>query len=496
MLEVISYINEKVNGVVWGAPALLLLVGTGVYMTLLTRGFQFRHFGYVIKTTLGGMFAKKDPNKKDKKSISQFQALCTALSATIGTGNIAGIAYAITMGGTGSVFWMWIAAVFGMMTKFSESVLGIFFRKRNEEGEWSGGAMYYISHGLGAKKGCKTLAKVLAILFSVFTIFASFGIGNMGQVTSIKESVLNVWSITGNVITDRLILGIVVALAAALVILGGLNRIAMANERIVPFMSAFYVLGSLIVIFLHADRILPAFASIFQNTFQMRSVAGGVGGAAIKQAVTWGFKRGVFSNEAGLGSSVMVNSTSDVKEPVVQGIWGIFEVFFDTIIICTMTALLILTTGIVDLTTGKSISGASNLALATEAFDKTFGTFGGMFIAVAVTLFAFSTILGWSFYGSKACEYLFGINSVRLYKVIFIFLIIAGSVLEADLAIDLSDTFNGLMAIPNLIGILTLSGTVYRVTDNYVKRKFKGQTKLKPMLSFFADIQAEQEREL
>lgn len=497
MVDKIASVNGVINNIVWGVPALILLIGTGILMTVLTKGFQFTHFGHMMKETVGGLFKKKDILKSDDKhSISQFQALCTALSATIGTGNIAGIAYAITMGGTGAVFWMWVAAIFGMMTNYSENVLGIFYRRRNAKGEWCGGAMYYLRDGLGGKKHCKQIGKVLAVLFSIFAVMASFGIGNMGQVASIKESVLNVFTFTGDSLIDGLIIGGVIALVAALVIIGGLNRIARANEKIVPFMAVFYILGSLIIIVMHANMIIPAFASIFRNAFSVKAAAGGVGGALIKQAITWGFKRGVFSNEAGLGSSVMVHSASNVKEPVTQGLWGIFEVFFDTIIVCTMTALVILTTGIVDLETGASISGATKLGLATEAFTQSFGTLGGVFIAIAVTLFAFSTVLGWSYYGTKAWEYIFGTRATVVYKVVFIAIVVVGSALDATLVIDLSDTFNGLMAIPNLIGVVTLSGTVMAITNNYAKRKFKGDQSVKPMLSHFEDIQEEQEKNL
>lgn len=497
MLDKIAEINSAVNNVVWGVPALILLIGTGILMTILTKGFQFTHFGHTMKETIGSLFKKKDILKsKDKNSISQFQALCTALSATIGTGNISGIAYAITMGGTGAIFWMWVAAIFGMMTNYSENVLGIFFRRKNERGEWCGGAMYYLRDGLGSKKNCKYIGAILAVLFSIFAVIASFGIGNMGQVASIKESILNVTDLTGNAKTDGLIIGGVIAFVAALVILGGITRIAKANERIVPFMAGFYIIGTLVIICMHADMIGPAFASIFSHAFSVKAAAGGIGGAVIKQAITWGFKRGVFSNEAGLGSSVMVHSASNVKEPVTQGLWGIFEVFFDTIIVCTMTALLILTTGVVDLDTGASISGASKLGLATEAFTNSFGTFGGVFMAIAVTLFAFSTVLGWSYYGTKAWEYIFGTKSTFLYKIVFLAVVVIGSVLSADLVIDLSDTFNGLMAIPNLIGVLTLSGTVMAITNNYVKRRLKNDTSLKPMLSHFPDIQEKHEKEL
>lgn len=491
MLDIISQINNAVNNVVWGVPALILLIGTGVLMTVRSRFFQFTHFGHALSETIGSLFKKSETEEtKDHKSISQFQALCTALSATIGTGNIAGIAYAITMGGPGAVFWMWVAAIVGMMTHFSENVLGIFYRRRNEKGEWCGGAMYYLKDGLGAKKHCRTLGKVLAVFFSVFAVCASFGIGNMGQVVSIKESVLNVFHFTGNTTTDSLILGAAVMAVAALVILGGLSRIAKANEKLVPFMSIFYIIGSVIILFMNYDKILPAFASIFSGAFRIEAAAGGIGGALIKQAVTWGFKRGVFSNEAGLGSSVIVHSTANVKEPVTQGLWGIFEVFFDTIIVCTLTALVVLCSGVVDINTGVSLSGATKLGLATEAFTQNFGTLGGVFMAVAVTLFAFSTVLGWSFYGTKAWEYLFGAKAVPLYKVIFILAIPTGSILNADLVISLSDTFNGLMAIPNLIGILSLSGTVIAITKNYKARRLSKNpdSSLTPMLSYKKDV--------
>ena len=498
MIEKVTQINSAVNNIVWGVPALTLLIGTGVLMTVLTRFFQFTHFGHSMKETVGSLFKKREILKnEDAHSISQFQALCTALSATIGTGNISGIAYAITMGGPGAVFWMWLAAIVGMMTNYSENVLGIYFRRKNERGEWCGGAMYYLRDGLGSKKGCQEIGKILAALFSFFAVVASFGIGNMGQVASIKESVLNVARFTGNNTADGLIIGGAVAAVAALVIIGGISRIASANERIVPFMAVFYIAGSLAIIVKNGGMVVPAFGAIFKGAFSMRAAAGGVGGAVIKQAVTWGFKRGVFSNEAGLGSSVMVHSASNVKEPVTQGLWGIFEVFFDTMIVCTMTALLILTSGIVDLETGASISGSTKLGLATEAFTATFGAFGGIFIAVAVTLFAFSTVLGWSYYGTKAWEYLFGTKATVVYKVLFLAVVIIGSTISADLVIDLSDTFNGLMAIPNLIGVLTLSGTVVAITNNYCERTFGDKKKGSEavyMLSHFPDIQKEHEK--
>jgi len=497
-LDVLLSINSQINDIVWGIPALTLLVGTGIIMTILTKGFQFIRFGHMWKETIGSLFRKKEILKNNEaNSISQFQALCTALSATIGTGNIAGIAYAITMGGPGAVFWMWVAAIFGMMTNYAENVLGIYFRRKNASGEWCGGAMYYLRDGLGSLKHCKTIGRVLAVLFSIFALFASFGIGNMGQVASITESVTAILPSNDNPKMVSLIIGIIVMIIAALVIIGGIKRIASTNEKIVPFMALFYIIGSVIIISMNITKVPAAFSAIFGTAFSMKSAAGGVGGYVIMQAVTWGFKRGVFSNEAGLGSSVIVHSASNVKEPVVQGLWGIFEVFFDTIIVCTCTALVILTSGVVDIQTGASISGQTKLGLATEAFANSFGPFGGIFVAVAISLFAFTTILGWSYYGTKAWEYIFGTKSIMVYKIIFLVMILICCTIDAGAAIDLSDTFNGLMAIPNLIGVLSMSWLVLKITKNYTVRKIKKSAPdEKPMLSFDRDIQREQEESM
>ena len=356
--------------------------------------------------------------------------------------------------------------------------------------------MYYLKDGLGGKKNLKTVGKVLAILFSIFAVVASFGIGNMGQISSIRASVTTaIQNVTGASINGVWI-GVILMVVAGLVVIGGLQRIAKINERIVPFMAGFYILGSLIIICMNIGNLGPAFGSIFAGAFSFKAAAGGVGGYVISQAITWGFKRGVFSNEAGLGSSVMVHSTSNVKEPVVQGMWGIFEVFMDTIIVCTLTALVILTSGVVNLETGAAVvEGVDSLGLATAAFTSNFGSFGGIFVAVAVTLFAFSTVLGWSFYGTKSWEFLFGTKSTMIYKVIFILAILASSVMDTSLAVDLSDTFNGLMSLPNLIGVIFLSGTVVKITKNYLNRKVKGSNE-KPMLSAFDEIQAEAEASL
>ena len=492
MIDFITKVNGQINGFVWGIPMLVLLVGTGILMTVLTKLFQVTHIGYWMKHTLGSIFTDKHITKHtqaDDQSISQFQSLCTALAATIGTGNIVGVATALICGGPGAIFWMWIVAFFGMMTNYSENVLGIYYRRKNEKGEWSGGAMYYLRDGLGAKKGMKQVGAVLAVLFSIFCLFASFGIGNMSQINSIAGNMKAAFQIPAAVT------GIVLMILAGLVIIGGIKRIASVTEKLVPFMAILYIVGALVVCIAHIDQFGAVFGAIFKGAFAMKAVGGGIVGSGIKLAVTWGMKRGVFSNEAGLGSSVMVHSSSNVKEPVRQGMWGIFEVFADTIIVCTLTAFTVLSTGLVDLNTGAVLSSAEGSALVGEAFATVFGTIGPMFIAVAILLFAFSTVLGWSHYGTKAFEYLFGSKATIIYRVIFIVFILFGATMSLDLAWDLSDTFNGLMAIPNLIGVISLSPVVMKITANYVDRKIKGHD-VKPMLSAFPDIQKEQEQGL
>ncbi|MBE5911441.1 alanine/glycine:cation symporter family protein [Pseudobutyrivibrio sp.] len=488
----VEKINSAVNNFVWGLPMLILLVGTGILMTILTRFFQLSHIKHWMKNTIGGIF--KDSHvtahtDKEDTQISQFQSLCTALAATIGTGNIAGVAAAIASGGPGAIFWMWIVAFFGMMTNFSENVLGIYYRRRNEKNEWCGGAMYYLHDGLGSKRGCKHLGSVLAVLFSVFCIIASFGIGNMGQINSIAVNINSAFGI------PFVVTGIFLMILASLVIVGGLKRIASVTEKLVPFMAVIYLICALIVCFVHIDQAGAVFSSIIKGAFGLQAVGGGIVGSGVAMAVQWGMKRGVFSNEAGLGSSVMVHSSSNVREPVIQGMWGIFEVFADTIIVCSITAFAVLSSGLVDLNTGAVLSDQVSTALVAEAFSTVFGKFGSYFIAVAILLFAFSTVLGWSQYGSKAFEYLFGRKRIKFYQIIFVLFIVIGATMDLSLAWDLSDTFNGMMAIPNLIGVVALSGTVMKITHNYVQRKILGKD-VKPMLSAIDDIQELHEMEL
>ena len=505
MLDKIAEINGSINGVVWGIFGLALLIGTGIIVTLCTKVFQISHLGHWWKNTIGSLF-KKDiiGHSREKGSISPFQALCTALAATVGTGNIAGVAAAICLGGAGAVFWMWVAAFFGMMTNFAENTLGIYYRRKNINGEWSGGAMYYLRDGLGSKKGCKWIGKVLAVFFCIFTMLASFGIGSMGQVNKIVANVaaafdvkvLSSINVLGDISLYNIIIGVVIMALTALITLGGLKRIASVAEKIVPFMVVLFVAGSLVIIGINYSAIIPAFKAIFVNAFKPQAfVGGGIGGVIV--AMTNGFKRGVFSNEAGLGSSVMVHSNSNIKEPVKQGMWGIFEVFADTMVVCTMTALVVLTSGglkggVFNVETGAIAEGLTDATLVGGAFNQVFpwGNIGQRFIAIAMFLFAFTTVLGWSHYGSKAWEYLFGAKTTFIFRIIHVITVIFGAVLTSSLAWDISDTFNGLMMVPNLIGVLVLTPLVMKIVKNYVDRKIRGKD-VKPMLSYDEAINEE-----
>ncbi len=513
MLEKIAEINGSINGVVWGVFGLALLIGTGIIVTFCTKFFQVTRLGTWWKNTIGSMFSKEVmKHRKEKGTISPFQALCTALAATVGTGNIAGVAAAICVGGAGAVFWMWVAAFFGMMTNYAENLLGIYFRRKNAKGEWSGGAMYYLQDGLGgykyedenSKVSFKKLGKILAILFCIFAMLASFGIGSMGQVNKIVANVaaafdvkaLSDIAVFGGISLYNIIIGVVIMALTAIITLGGVKRIASVAEKIVPFMVVLFVVGSLVIIGVNYDAIIPAFKAIFVNAFKPEAFVGGGIGAVIL-AMTQGFKRGVFSNEAGLGSSVMVHSNSSVKEPVKQGMWGIFEVFADTMVVCTMTALVVLTSGgleggVFNVVTGEIADGLTDATLVGGAFNEIFpwGNIGQRFVAIAMFLFAFTTVLGWSHYGSKAWEYLFGSKTTIIFRIIHVCTIIFGAVLTSSLAWDISDTFNGLMMIPNLIGVLAMLPLVIKITKNYIDRRVKKKD-VKPILSYDSNIQAE-----
>ena len=508
--ETLKNVNDTVNTFVWTTVGVWLLMAVGLIMTVITKFFQVTHIRHWFKKTVGSLFDKKViSHTNEHASISQFQALCTALAATVGVGNIAGVAAAIMSGGPGAVFWMWIAAFLGMMTNYSENILGIYFRRKNHHGEWSGGAMYYLQDGLGGYKNMKVVGKVLAVLFAICAVLASFGIGNMGQVNKIvinltsafKIPVLSttvLYSTNGSDVTlDMLVVGIILMIIVGIVIIGGLQRIASVAEKIIPFMVIAFVLGALVIIFANITSIGSVFVAIFGKAFTAQAAWGGGVGISVKTIITLGCKRGVFSNEAGLGSSVMVHSNSNVLEPVKQGLWGIFEVFADTMVVCTLTALTILTSGVIDLNTGAAVTD-TDATLVAEAFNTVFKIgnfeFGKYFIALAILLFAFTTILGWSHYGTKAVEYLAGEHApivTIIYKVIFVLMILSGAIMTSSIAWDISDTFNGMMMIPNLIGVLSLSPLVMKLTKNYVDRRLKGKTDVEPMLSHFPDIQEE-----
>lgn len=461
----LSQANSTLNNIVWGVPAMVLILGTGLLLTIGTRFTQFRHFGYAMKHTIGQIGQKHVTT--DKGAVTPFQAVCTALAATVGTGNIAGVAGAIALGGPGAVFWMWIAALVGMITKYSEVVLSIKYRERNKNGEWVGGPMYYIKSGLGRRW------KWLAGIFCVLAILASFGIGNIAQINSIAGAVTSavlVFNADASVRTVCLVTGMIVLVFVALVSIGGVKRVGRVTEALVPIMSIIYIVACLVVLAFNISRIGTVFAMIFEGAFKPSAVVGGGLGITIATAMKRGVSRGIFSNEAGLGSAPIAHAAADTDSPVKQGLFGIFEVFADTLVICTLTALTILISGI-DITYGQKAGADLSIAAFSTVFS---GSAASVIIAVALTLFATTTILSWNLYGSRCCEYLFGTPKASLvYKVLFLPVILAGATMDLQLAWDISDTLNGLMAIPNLIAVLLLSPVVCKLTKEYFDREKK-----------------------
>ena len=457
MFELITKVNGAVNSFIWGIPAMICIIGVGLYLSIMTGFIQIRRFVYAIKQTLGKLFEKKEA---EKGAMTPFQAVCTALAGTVGTGNIAGVAGAIAIGGPGAVFWMWISALLGMCTKFSEVVLAVHFRERNEEGDWVGGPMYFIKNGLPKKW------HFLAVLFSAFGMVAVFGTGNATQVNTIVtaiDAVLINYNITqeGSLGTVNLVLGIVIAACVAMVLLGGVKRIGSVTEKLVPFMAAFYIVLALGVVIIHIGAVPRVFASIFAGAFNPGAFTGGVIGSMFV-SMRRGVSRGIFSNEAGLGTGSIAHATADTGHPVHQGLFGIFEVFTDTIVICTLTAMVILCSG-VELVYGE----AAGADLTIAGFTSTYGIWVSLFTAVALICFAFSTTIGWGLYGSRCVEFIFGTGTIRPFLVIYAFISIVGATLNLGLLWDISDTFNGLMVIPNLIAVFLLSGTVFRLTKEY-----------------------------
>ena len=458
MLQTIAAVNQAVNNFIWGVPAMVCIIGVGLLLSVRTGFIQIRKFPYAIKTTIGRMFRKRDASDG---AMTPFQAVCTALAATVGTGNIAGVAGAIAIGGPGAVFWMWCSALLGMCTKFSEVTLAVHFRERNANGELVGGPMYYIKNGLA--KHWRWLAAIYA-LFGVLTVF---GTGNATQVNTIITAIdaaLNQYAVVSDkaMATVNLVIGIVVAMLVALVLLGGVKRIGSVSEKLVPFMALTYVVLALGVVLLNLPRLPEVFTSIVAGAFNPAAFTGGAVGSLFL-SMQKGVSRGIFSNEAGLGTGSIAHACADTKKPVKQGVFGIFEVFADTIVICTLTALVILCSG-----TPVTYGVAAGAELTISGFTTTYGSWSSIFTAVALCCFAFSTIIGWGLYGSRFVQFLFKSNKVvRPFLVIYSFVSILGATLDLGLLWDIADTFNGLMSIPNLIALLLLSGTVVRLTKEF-----------------------------
>lgn len=458
MLQTIEAVNSAVNNFIWGVPAMICIIGVGLYLSIRTRFLQIRKFPYAIKTTIGRVFRKREASDG---AMTPFQAVCTALAATVGTGNIAGVAGAIAIGGPGAVFWMWISAALGMCTKFSEVTLAVHFRETNARGELIGGPMYYIKNGLGKNW------RWLAALFSLFGVLTVFGTGNATQVntitTAINSALLNYHLINEDAVsTSNLIIGIIIAILVATVLLGGVKRIGRVTEKLVPFMALIYIVLSLGVILLNLNRVPSVFASIVEGAFSPASVTGGVVGSFFL-SMKKGVSRGIFSNEAGLGTGSIAHACADTKKPVKQGLFGIFEVFADTIVICTLTALVILCSG-----TPVTYGQAAGAELTISGFTSVYGSWISVFTAVAMCCFAFSTIIGWGLYGARCIEFLFSSEKiVKPFMVVYSLVAILGATVELGLLWSIAETFNGLMAIPNLIAVFLLSGTVVKLVKEY-----------------------------
>ena len=457
MLHMIETINAAVNNFIWGVPAMICIFGVGLFLSVRTNFLQIRKFPYAIRTTIGRMFRKR--NASDG-AMTPFQAVCTALAATVGTGNIAGVAGAIAIGGPGAVFWMWISALLGMCTKYAEVTLAVHFREKNTNGELVGGPMYYIKNGLDKKW------HFLAYLFSVFGVLTVFGTGNATQVntitTAVNSALLN-YHLLGEdqVPTSNLIIGIVIAVLVGMILLGGIKRIGRVTEKLVPFMALLYVILGLGVIVIHAGALPSVFGAIIGGAFNPSAVTGGIVGSMFV-SMKKGVSRGIFSNEAGLGTGSIAHACADTRKPVKQGMFGIFEVFTDTIVICTLTALVILCSGI-----AVPYGEAAGAELTIRGFTSTYGSWISIFTAFAMCCFAFSTTIGWGLYGARCIEFLFSEKVTKPFMVVYSLVAIVGATANLGLMWSIAETFNGLMAIPNLIALFLLSGTVVKLTKEY-----------------------------
>ena len=463
MLEIITKINSALNSFVWGIPAIVCILGVGLYLTVGSKFLQFRKFGYSLRNTIGRIFEK---NTATKGSMTPFQAVCTALAATVGTGNIAGVAGAIAIGGPGAVFWMWISALLGMCTKFVEVTLAVHFRERNDKGDYIGGPMYYIKNGLGKKW------MWLADFYAAFGVLTVFGTGNATQVNTITASI-NTALINYNLLTPdstgatNLIIGLSIAAIVALILLGGIKRIGKVTEKLVPVMALLYIILGIGLINIRIDAVPVAFASIFQGAFNPKAVTGGIVGSFFLSMKN-GISRGIFSNEAGLGTGSIAHACADTDEPVKQGLYGIFEVFTDTIVICTMTALIILVSGV-----PVNYGSAAGAELTISGFTSVYGNWVSIFTAIAMCCFAFSTIIGWGLYGARCAEFLFGSKVIFGFNIAYSLVAILGATLDLGLIWGIADTFNGFMAIPNLIGVFLLSPVVFKLIKEFFSKNAK-----------------------
>lgn len=463
MLATIESINNVVNNFIWGVPAMICIVGVGLLLSLRTGFLQIRKFPYAMKVTIGRMLKKREASDG---ALTPFQAVCTALAATVGTGNIAGVAGAIAIGGPGAVFWMWISALLGMCTKFSEVTLAVHFREKNAEGDLVGGPMYYIKNGL------KKQWHWLAYLFAAFGVLTVFGTGNATQVntitTAIDSALYNYGVISEqNVSTLNLVIGIILAVLIGLILLGGIKRIGQVTEKLVPFMAVIYIILAIGVVILNYRNIPTVFASIFKGAFSPASVTGGAVGSFF-MSMKKGVSRGIFSNEAGLGTGSIAHACADTRKPVKQGFFGIFEVFVDTIVICTLTALVILCSGV-----PVGYGDAAGAELTILGFTSTYGSWVSIFTAIAMCCFAFSTIIGWGLYGTRCVEFLLGTRANRPFMILYALVAIVGATMELGLMWNIAETFNGLMVIPNLIAVFLLSGVVVRLVKEYFDREGK-----------------------
>ena len=463
MLSTIEAVNSVVNNFIWGVPAMICIIGVGLYLSIRTRFLQIRKFPYAMKVTLGRMMKKKEASDG---ALTPFQAVCTALAATVGTGNVAGVAGAIAIGGPGAVFWMWVSALLGMCTKFAEVTLAVHFRETNAQGDLVGGPMYYIKNGLDKKW------HFLAYLFAAFGVLAVFGTGNATQVNTITTAIDSALSSFNILPADavklvNLIIGVALAIIIALILIGGIKRIGNVTSKLVPFMAIMYIVLALGVIFFHIKSVPAVFASIIEGAFHPASVTGGVVGSFF-MSMKKGVSRGIFSNEAGLGTGSIAHACADTKKPVKQGFFGIFEVFVDTIIICTMTALVILCSGV-----PVNYGEAAGAELTISGFTTVYGNWVSIFTAVAMCCFAFSTIIGWGLYGARCIEFIFDEKIIKPFMVAYSLVAILGATVDLGLLWSIADTFNGLMAIPNLIGVFLLSKTVFKLTREYFETEGK-----------------------